>query len=135
MQKLRTKLNDGAAPQSLGDSTLVPAEYSLATQGEIARSFGKRFADDVIQLTSGDWTGPVHSAYGIHLVKVSERIEANLPRLAEIRPLVEREYLMQKRNEQKDLAYQTLRKGYEVTIEPIKIESVNTAQATAGEAK
>ena len=132
VQKLRTKLNDGAAPQSLGDSTLVPAEYSLVTQGEIARSFGERFADDVIQLTPGDWTGPVHSAYGVHLVKVSERIEANSPTLAEIRPLVEREYLMQKRKEQKDLAYQTLRKGYEVTIEPIKIESVKTAQATAG---
>ena len=126
-KKILAKLNAGAAPQSLGDPTLVPAEFSLATQNEIARSFGERFAEDVIQLTPGDWMGPVNSAYGVHLLKVSERIEANSPTLAEIRPLVEREYLVQKRKEQKDLAYQTLREGYEVTI-----ESVKTVQAIAG---
>ena len=126
-KKILAKLNAGAAPQSLGDPTLVPAEFSLATQNEIARSFGERFAEDVIQLTPGDWMGPVNSAYGVHLLKVSERIEANSPTLAEIRPLVEREYLVQKREEQKDLAYQTLREGYEVTIETVK-----TTQAIAG---
>jgi parvulin-like peptidyl-prolyl isomerase len=70
--------------------------------------------------------GPVYSVYGGHLLKVSERVDAYQPELADIRALVEREYLAQKRKEQKDLAYQTLREGYEVTIEPVK-----TAQATA----
>ena len=131
-KKLLAKLNDGAEFESLGDPTLVPAEYSLATQSEIARSFGVRFAEDVIKLTAGDWMEPINSAYGVHLLKVSERVEASQPTLAEIRALVEREYLVQKRKEQKDLAYQMLREGYEVTIEPVKIEPVKTAQAAAG---
>ena len=61
------------------------------------------------------------------MLKVSERVEASHPPLTEIRALVEREYLVQKRKEQKDLAYQRLREGYEVTI-----ESVKTAQAKTG---
>jgi hypothetical protein len=125
-KKLLAKLNGGAAPESVGDPTLVPYEYSLATQSEIARSFGGRFAEDMVKLTPGDWTGPVYSPYGGHLLKITERVDARLPELADIRSLVEREYLVQRRKEQKNLAYQQLRKGYEVTIEPVK-----TAQGAA----
>ena len=126
-KKLQASLNGGAAPETLGDPTLVPYKFSLATQSEIARSLGERFAQDAIKLTPGDWTGPVYSAYGGHLLKVSERVEARQPELAEIRALVKREYLVQQRKEQKNLAYQKLREGYQVTI-----ESVKTAQTTGG---
>ena len=130
-KKLLARLNSGTSSESVGDPTLVPFDYNLATQSEIARSFGERFAEDVIKLQPADWMGPIYSAYGGHLLKVSERIEASLPELADIRALVEREYLVQKRKEQKDLAYQTLREGYEVTIEAVKIEPVKNAQAAA----
>jgi len=131
-EKLLASLNSGAAPESQaelwGDPTMLPSEYSLATQSEIARSFGERFAQDVVKLIPGDWTGPVYSPYGGHLLKVSERVEARQPELAEIRAVVEREYLVQRRKEQKNLAYQTLREGYQVTIEPVK-----SAQGAGGE--
>ena len=122
------RLNEGEAPESLGDPTLVPYEYTLATQGEIERSLGERFARDVVELVpSDDWLGPVYSAYGGHLLKVSERVDARLPDLAEIRALVEREYLAERRKEIKDLAYSKLRDGYDVTIEAFEI-----AQGAAG---
>jgi len=120
-KQLLIRLNDGAAPKSVGDSTLVPYEYSLATQSEIARSFGEAFAKEVVKLKPGNWMGPVYSAYGGHLLKASERIEARQPELADIRAVVEREYLVLQRKEQKDRAYQKLREGYQVTIEPVKI--------------
>ncbi len=127
-KKLLASLNGGVAPETVGDPTLVPADYSLATQSEIARSFGDRFAQDAIKLEPGDWMGPVYSAYGGHLLKVSERIDAHQPDLADIRSLVEREYRVQQRKEQKDLAYHQLREGYEVTI-----ESVNTGRGSGSE--
>jgi len=112
------KLNEGAAPESLGDPTLVPHAFTLATQAEIERSLGERFGREVAELVpSDDWVGPVFSAYGGHLLKVSERVDARLPDLAEIRSLVEREYLVERRVEIKDLAYAKLREGYDVTIE------------------
>jgi len=111
-------LNGGAAPESLGDPTLVPYAFTLATQAEIVRSLGERFGREVVELApSDDWVGPVFSAYGGHLLKVSERVDARLPDLSEIRALVEREYLVERRNEIKDLAYAKLREGYDVTIE------------------
>ena len=131
-----TSLNGGAVPESLGDPTLVPYEYKLATQSEIERSLGERFARDVIALVpSDDWMGPVYSAYGGHLLKVSTRVDARLPDLAEIRALVEREYLAQRRKELKNLAYAKLREGYDVTIEPFESSQgaaggiISTAQA------
>jgi len=120
-QAVLAGLNEGAAPESMGDPTLIPYEYKLATQGEIERSLGERFALDVVELEPGDdWVGPMYSAYGGHLLKVSARVDARLPELAEIRALVEREYLAERRKELKDLAYAKLREGYDVTIEPFE---------------
>ena len=111
-------LNEGAAPESLGDPTLVPYAFTLATQAEIERSLGESFGREVVELVpSDDWVGPVFSAYGGHLLKVSESVDARLPDLSEIRELVEREYVVERRNEIKDLAYAKLREGYDVTIE------------------
>jgi hypothetical protein len=115
---LLDRLNGGAAPESLGDPTLVPYAFTLASQAEIERTLGERFGRGVVELVPGDdWVGPVFSAYGGHLVKVSERVDARLPGMSEIRELVEREYLVERRNEIKDLAYAKLREGYDVTIE------------------
>lgn len=118
-KELLTRLNGGVSPDTVGDPTLVPVDYVLSTQSDIARSFGERFAAETIKLAPGDWTGPIFSAYGGHLLQVSERVDARLPALEEIRADVEREYLVQKQSELKELAYQRLRENYEVTVEPI----------------
>lgn len=131
-KQLLIRLNNGAVPKSVGDSTLVPAEYNLSSQSAIARSFGEEFAKEVVKLIPGNWVGPVYSAYGGHLLKVSERIEARLPELTDIRALVEREYQVLQRKEQKELAYQKLREGYEVTIDFVKNEPVKSAQGSTG---
>ena len=123
-RELLTRLNNGTPVNSVGDSTLTPFEYRLATQSEITRSLGEDFAIKVNQLSPGDWTGPVYSAYGAHLLKVTERIEARLPDLAEIRDLVKREYLVVLKQEQKDLIYKKLRDNYEVTLEPVSSAQV-----------
>jgi hypothetical protein len=127
-KELLTRLNSGATADSVGDSTLSPYEYKLVTQSEITRSLGEGFAIEVSKLSPGDWIGPVYSAYGAHLLKVSERIEARLPALAEIRELVKREYLVVLKQEQKDLVYKKLRDNYDVTVEP-----VSSAQGLEGE--
>ncbi|MDH3711753.1 MAG: peptidylprolyl isomerase [Cyclobacteriaceae bacterium] len=118
-KELLTRLNNGVAADSVGDSTLSPYEYKLVTQSDIKRSLGEGFAIEVNKLSPGDWTGPIYSAYGAHLLKVSERIEARLPELAEIRDLVKREYLVVLKQQQKDFVYKKLRDNYEVTVEPV----------------
>ena len=52
-------------------------------------------------LVPGAWNGPLYSGLGGHLVQVSERVDARLPELAEVRAQVEREYLAQRRQQAK----------------------------------
>jgi hypothetical protein len=132
--QLLSRLNDGSAPDALGDHTLAPRTYQLASQSEIARDFGDDFARQVASLPVGDWSGPVYSPFGAHLVKVEVRIDARLPELAEIRDEVLREYLAEKREQQKNLAYGKLREGYEVTVEPLNSRPIPLlSSAVAGE--
>jgi hypothetical protein len=125
---LLARLNGGASPDKLGDATLLPADVPLATRSNVVAKFGERFAEGVMILAPGDWTGPVYSAYGAHLVSISERVESRQPDLTEIRELVEREYLVQLRNKQKELAYRKLRDNYDV-----KVESAATASQRGGD--
>jgi len=119
-KRVLTQLKQGAAPESVGDATLVQDEYTLATQRDIERQFGEPFARQVIALTPGAWTGPLYSGLGGHLVKVTEGVEGRLPELPEVRSQVEREYLAQRRQELKDQAYAKLLERYEVVIEAPK---------------
>jgi len=137
-EKLLAGLNGGAAAEGqaelLGDMTMIPGASQLATKSEIARFFGERFAGDVIKLMPGEWTGPIYSEYGGHLVRINDRIESSQPVLDEVRVQVEREYLAQLRKQQKDQAYEQLRKRYEVSVEPVNTESVNTKPVKAARA-
>jgi hypothetical protein len=116
--QMLSRLNKGSAPEAIGDHTLTPRSYQLASQSQIARDFSQEFARQVVSLPVGDWSGPVYSPFGAHLVKIEARIDARLPELSEIREEVLREYLAEKREQQKNLAYEKLREGYEVTVEP-----------------
>jgi len=130
--QLLSRLNDGSAPDALGDHTLAPRTYQLASQSEIARDFGDEFARQVASLPVGKWNGPVYSPFGAHLVRIEARIDARLPELAEIRDEVLREYLAEKREQQKNLAYGKLREGYEVTVEPLNSRAIPLLSSAVG---
>jgi hypothetical protein len=130
-------LKEGADPEALGDPTMLPRQFTRATQAEIAASFGEVFAGEVVGTVPGEWTGPLYSGYGVHLVRVSSREAGRMPELSEIRELVEREYLAQQRHEQKELAYRRLREGYEIVIEPAmpgNAQDDAVAEAASGQA-
>ena len=134
--QLLSRLNHGRDPESLGDRTLVPRTYQLALQSEIERDFGDEFVREIVSLPVGEWSGPVFSPFGAHLVKIDARIDARLPELAEIRDEVLREYLEDKREQQKNLAYEKLREGYMITVEPLSANSNGVLSgAVAGETR
>ena len=134
-EKLLASLNQGANPDTLGDTTLAPRAYQLARQSEIARDFGDEFAREVAALTPGDWMGPLYSPFGVHLVIIDRRIDARLPALAEIRDRVLREYQAEQRKQQKDVAYQKLRETYEITVEHPGDAAGIVSNAAAGETR
>ena len=136
-EQIHADLRAGVAPETLGDPTLLPNEQTDVSTSQIARTFGKTFAREAMALEPGAWSGPLYSGLGAHLVLVSKRRDGYLPELAEVRAEVEREYLAQRRQQLKDLAYQQLRKGYEVIVEPEKAPAnpVNPAGEVAAVAE
>jgi parvulin-like peptidyl-prolyl isomerase len=59
----------------------------------------------------------VLSGFGIHLVRVSERVDAALPPLADIRAEVAREWENDRRNKAIEAKYARLLQQYDVVIE------------------
>ena len=116
----------------LGDATMLPAEMPLGPLREVAIAFGEGFARQLAAAPAGEWTGPLESSYGLHLVLVRERVAAVEPSLATIRPLVERELLAERQKKELQALYERLLAKYTVTIEMPKEDPAPGAAGAAG---
>ena len=115
---------------ALGDTILLPAGYDLASEVEVDRQFGVGFAARLAELPVGGWEGPVESGYGLHLVRIRERQEAEDRALGQVREAVERDWRAQRRTETADAFYQGLRGRYSIDIEwPGPGDGADEAQA------
>ncbi|VAW04086.1 hypothetical protein MNBD_ALPHA04-386 [hydrothermal vent metagenome] len=64
------KLNNGADWKSLGDPFMQKRTYVALPEGEVKRAFGPDFAKAVFALPKGQWSKPIGSAFGLHLVRI-----------------------------------------------------------------
>jgi len=114
--RLRASLQDGRTPPAqAGDRLqLLQARYVQLPQAEIARLFGEGFARALPALVIGQWTGPVNSGYGAHLVRVEAFSPGAVPPLAEVRTQVERECAHARLQASARSAYEALRAKYVV---------------------
>jgi len=103
--------------RTLGDSRLLPASLESTALGELARIFGDEFAGAALKAEPGRWVGPIRSGYGLHVVIVDRREAGQLPALADVRPLVERDFMADRRKRQIDSMYSKLLARYPVVIE------------------
>lgn len=66
----RGKLQNGARWQSLGDPFMQKRTYVTVPQAEVTRAFGPDFSQAIFALPKGEWSKPVGSAFGLHLVRI-----------------------------------------------------------------
>lgn len=135
VKRLLDLLSGGAQPDLLGDSTMLNHNYQSVHPRDIARSFGRVFAENVSTLPPGRWSGPIHSSLGIHLVYIYDFQPGRQPGLDEIRSQVEREYMAQRREEILAQAYRALRDKYEVVLASPLPGETDTLSAPAAEGK
>jgi hypothetical protein len=102
----------------LGDPTLLPAEVELTSLRDIDSQFGSGFGKRLEAFEAGRWAGPIRSGYGLHLVLVRERIDSRLPDFTAVRPVLERDFLAERRKQQLAAMYDRLLARYRVTLEP-----------------
>jgi hypothetical protein len=114
---VKTQLDAGAEPATLGDPFLRGREFRLHTQAELAGIFGTAFAAAVMALPENVWSGPVQSSFGEHVVRVSDRHPATAPALAAVRERVERDWRDERRETLNREARARLRGRYVVRVD------------------
>src|SRR5215213_10296127 len=64
-------LSDDSIASDHGDRLLLGDTFADQNEPALANLFGAAFAQAVLALPTGRWSGPIESGYGLHLVKVT----------------------------------------------------------------
>ena len=119
-EALLVQLNQSDAavdPSTLGDSlAMVSASWEGESRSELLAQFGSTFTDALQQQPKGRWVGPISSAYGMHLVRVSSIVPAELPPLDQVRDGVLRDWQDAQRQEHQESYYRDLLARYSVRV-------------------
>ncbi len=114
---IKARLAAGESPTGFGQPTMLPARVTRSDADLVARDFGTDFAKALVKLPVGQWSGPVGSGVGVHLVRVTELVPPKFPLLADIRADVQREWENDRRIAASEASYKRARARYEVVIE------------------
>jgi len=63
--------DNGVNAVGRGDASPIRPGHENVTKRQVARQFGRDFADRLVELPTGSWQGPVASGFGLHLVLVT----------------------------------------------------------------
>jgi parvulin-like peptidyl-prolyl isomerase len=97
----------------LGDRFALQTDYSDFERLDLVQQFGDSpIVESVFRSTVRQWSGPVRSGYGWHLIYVSHREDASLPRLDEVRDKVKAAYIDRMKEKTNREKYDALQKGY-----------------------
>lgn len=111
--------------RKFGDSLMIDQQHQQVSEHDVLRLFGKDFASQLFTLPVGNWQGPVISGYGYHLVRVDNKITAQLPELQDIREKVQSEWFAKQRRVMDEAFYKGLRQRYEIVIDnPVEKDTI-----------
>jgi parvulin-like peptidyl-prolyl isomerase len=100
----------------LGERTLLPARLGVSPPSAVDGVFGQGFFELLAELPPGVWTGPVASAYGVHLVRILDSLPARTPPLEEVRDAVLTDWKAAKAQEIREQDYAQRRARFVVKI-------------------
>jgi parvulin-like peptidyl-prolyl isomerase len=106
-----------AAPADAGDPFMLARAYQDAPLGEIARDYGRAFAEALAAGPVGQWTGPVGSALGAHIVRVNARQGAVAPPFETVVARVAADWRAEERRAANAAWIARLRARYEIVVD------------------
>ncbi len=113
---VKAKLARGGDWQVLGAPISLPRSLEDADRADIAKQFGEGFATALAGVKAGEWTGPIASGFGQHLVRVRAVSASKAPALSQVRQRVENDWRATTVKAREAKAYQALLDGYTITI-------------------
>lgn len=109
--------SDAALMTGKGDQLLIEPEVHDADEGSVAAQFGQDFARAVFALAPGAWHGPIESAYGLHLVRISAITPAAQRPFSEVRDQVLERWREVQRQDAEKRYFAELFKKYQIVID------------------
>lgn len=111
------RLRAGAAPETLGDESLLPAAVPLTSREGLASIYGDAFAEAVFSASEDTWFGPVASPFGYHLVQITGRSEPKTPSLEMVGERVRADWIDVRRQSIREEQRQRLLGRYDIRVE------------------
>jgi len=103
--------------EDFGDGLMLQNYYPEKDPLEIRKTFGGGFTESLLELSPGQWHGPILSGFGVHLVYLSHVTAAPAPVFDELRERVAADWKLDKGEELNEKFYANLRESYTVVIE------------------
>lgn len=105
------------ATSGLGDPFMLQQTAVDVAAMDVVRDYGEAFALALGAAPIGVWTGPVESAYGLHVVRVSARRGAFAQPYETVAAQVREDYLAQRRRSANADWMRELRRRYRIVVE------------------
>lgn len=101
-----------------GDPFMLPYHFAGQASQEVSRHFGDEFAAGLSKLPIGEWSGPVRSAYGWHLVRLTQKHESVVLPYEAVADKVLTQWQEGERLKANKQALARLQEKYQVVISP-----------------
>lgn len=116
LEALAGRPADAPEAATLADP-FMRAEYDPErTPEQVAKDFGPRFAEALLQLAPGSWQGPIESGFGWHLVFVDSVTPARVPDFEEVEPEIETAWVAEQRRVFKQKAFEVMKSRYVIEV-------------------
>ncbi|MBW8815981.1 MAG: peptidyl-prolyl cis-trans isomerase [Caulobacterales bacterium] len=110
------RAEEGGRDAPTGDPFLFPLSYEDAPTADLLRDYGPAFVKLLETAPVGEWSGPVLSPYGWHLVRIEARRQPPAVAFEAVRDQVRDAYLADRRAASNAAFMAGLRKRYRVVV-------------------
>ncbi|MEE1658276.1 peptidylprolyl isomerase [Microvirga sp. CF3062] len=110
--------NAAALPVDHGDRLLLGDTFADQDEQALANLFGAAFARAVMTLQVGNWSDPIESTYGVHLVKVTEAPPSRAIPFSEVRERLAEEWRRERQETANAQLYEGLLRKYRLVADP-----------------
>lgn len=110
------RIPKGARPGIMTQPLPLPGRFDDASQTDLAEQLGDDFATALARLPVGTWMGPLVSGFGLHLVRIDQRVQPPPPRLADVRQRLENDWRSSAIRKAQDAHLQQLLDSYDMEI-------------------
>ncbi|HJO03168.1 MAG TPA: peptidylprolyl isomerase [Acidobacteriota bacterium] len=101
----------------MGDPFMYPAVHRQMSERDVLGVFGDELTAQLVELPVGEWSGPVTSAFGLHLARLDVFEPGRPSKLSEVRDAVHRDLVSERTRAAQQRYYEGALARYTVSME------------------